>query len=190
MTADGNKTPTLSLKSASVLIVEDQNFVRELLGRLLTSLSIPRVSSARSAEDALYNLENEPGIANVLIVDFELPGMNGLKFIEKLRESKHRQLKEMPIVMLTGHNDLALYRDAARLGISAFLVKPAGPGTLKTALEEALAGRRVAVPRFAVEPQAPSDINGPREEAPSAVAAQIEPQSQPRPKIDPVDFKA
>ncbi len=139
------------LDSASVLIVEDQNFVRDLLGRLLASLSIPRVSSARSAEDALTTLESRPDLANVLIVDFELPGMNGVKFIEKLRASAHTQLKEMPVVMLTGHNDMSLYRDAARLGISAFLVKPAGPGTLKTALEEALAGRRVAVPRLAPE---------------------------------------
>jgi DNA-binding NarL/FixJ family response regulator len=190
MTADGHKSPSLNLKSASVLIVEDQNFVRELLARLLTSLSIPKVSSARSAEDALYNLESDPGLANVLVVDFELPGMNGVKFIEKLRASKHRQLKEMPIVMLTGHNDLALYRDAARLGISAFLVKPAGPGTLKTALEEALAGRRVAVPRLEVDPQPPSDMNGPREEPPTAAAPTIVQPKEPPPKTDPVDFKA
>ncbi len=157
MMADGNKSPALSLKSASVLIVEDQNFVRELLSRLLTSLSIPKVSSARSAEDALNNLESDPDLANVLIVDFELPGMNGVKFIETLRASAHHQLKEMPVIMLTGHNDLTLYRDAARLGISAFLVKPAGPGTLKAALEEALAGRRVTVPRLAVDQQPPSD---------------------------------
>lgn len=136
------------LKSASVLIVEDQTFVRDLLGRLLISLSIPKVSSARSAEDALQDLESDPDLANVVIVDFELPGMTGVSFIEKLRASSHRQLREMPVVMLTGHKDMTLYRDAASLGISAFLVKPAGPGTLKAALEEALAGRRVVVPRL------------------------------------------
>jgi two-component system chemotaxis response regulator CheY len=189
MTADGKKSPALSLKSASVLIVEDQNFVRDLLGRLLTSLSIPKVSSARSAEDALYNLESDPNLANVLIVDFELPGMNGVKFIEKLRASAHRQLKEMPVVMLTGHNDLALYRDAARLGISAFLVKPAGPGTLKAALEEALAGRRVTVPRLAVDPQPPSDLTSPRVGEPAAPAPSTA-QSESPPQANPVDFKA
>ena len=57
-------------------------------------------------------------------------------------------LNDIAVVMLTGHNDLSLYRDAARLGIAAFLVKPAGPSTLKAALEEALAGRRVSVPRL------------------------------------------
>jgi two-component system chemotaxis response regulator CheY len=151
MAADENNSSVQMLRSASVLIVEDQNFVRDLLDRLLTSLSIPKVTTARSAEEALSALEVDPDLANVLIVDFELPGMSGVKFIERLRASSHSQLKEMPVVMLTGHNDMALYRDAARLGISAFLVKPAGPGTLKAAVEEALMGRRIAVPRLATE---------------------------------------
>lgn len=151
MVADEHNSSAQMLDSASVLIVEDQNFVRDLLGRLLTSLSIPKVSSARSAEDALATLEREPDLADVLIVDFELPGMNGVKFIEKLRASAHSRLQKMPVVMLTGHKDMGLYRDAARLGISAFLVKPAGPNTLKIALEEALTGRRIAVPHLAPE---------------------------------------
>ena len=139
---------SLSLASASVLVVEDQTFVRELLVRLLTSLSVAKVSSARTSEDALATLERDPGFANVILVDFELPGMNGVRLIEKLRGSQHRQLNDVAVVMLTAHNDLSLYRDAALLGISAFLVKPAGPATLKAALEEALAGRRVEVPRL------------------------------------------
>ena len=139
---------SLSLASASVLVVEDQTFVRELLVRLLTSLSVAKVSSARTSEDALATLERDPGFANVILVDFELPGMNGVRLIEGLRGSQHRQLNDVAVVMLTAHNDLSLYRDAALLGISAFLVKPAGPATLKAALEEALAGRRVEVPRL------------------------------------------
>ncbi len=139
---------SLSLASASVLVVEDQTFVRELLVRLLTSLSVAKVSSARTSEEALATLERDPGFANVILVDFELPGMNGVRLIEKLRGSSHRQLNDVAVVMLTAHNDLSLYRDAALLGISAFLVKPAGPATLKAALEEALAGRRVEVPRL------------------------------------------
>lgn len=145
MAADDNN----SLRSVSVLVVEDQNFVRELLTRLMASLSVARVSSARSAEDALAALDRDPGLANVVLVDFELPGINGVRFIEKLRASPHRQLNDIAVVMLTGHNDLSLYRDAASLGIAAFLVKPAGPASLKAALEEALAGRRVSVPPLA-----------------------------------------
>lgn len=142
----GNSAAT-SLNAASVLVVEDQNFVRDLLGRLLTSLSVGRVLTARSAEEALATLERERGELQALVVDFELPGMNGVRFIETLRASAHHEVRDLPVIMLTGHNDLALCRQAARFGISAFLVKPAGPATLKTALESALAGQRIAVPR-------------------------------------------
>ncbi len=160
MTGDAQQTPNLSLQSAAVLIVDDQNFVRDLLSRLLISLPVAKVTTALSAEDAFQVLENDPAHADVLLVDFELPGMNGVRLIEKLRASSHQKLKEIPVVMLTGHNDLSLYRDAARLGISGFLVKPVGPATLKTALEEALAGRRVGVPRPAVDssPESPPDV--------------------------------
>lgn len=146
MAADTQKPSPMTLGGASVLVVEDQTFVRDLLGRLLESLAVRGVSSVRSAEDALDALNKAPDLANVIFVDFELPGMNGVRFIEKLRTSAHQVLRDVAVVMLTGHNDLTLYRDAARLGISAFLVKPAGPATLKTALEAALTGRRVAVP--------------------------------------------
>jgi two-component system, chemotaxis family, chemotaxis protein CheY len=147
MVAEVSNSIPRDLTSVCVMVVEDQPFVRDLLERLLTSLSIPKVASARSAEEALETLESDPDLVDVLIADFELPGMTGLSFIEKLRASKHRKLRELPAVMLTGHNDLALYRDAARVGISAFLVKPAGPGTLKAAVQEALSGRKLAVPR-------------------------------------------
>jgi CheY-like chemotaxis protein len=147
MAAEASQFQPRDLTSVCVMVVEDQPFVRDLIERLLASLSIPKVASARSAEEALQTLEADPELADVLIADFELPGMTGLSFIEKLRASKHRKLRELPAVMLTGHNDLALYRDAARAGISAFLVKPAGPGTLKAAVEEALSGRKLAIPR-------------------------------------------
>jgi CheY-like chemotaxis protein len=147
MSATGSNSPKCpALQSASVLVVEDQTFIRDLLERLLTSLPVAKVSAARSAEDALAMLEASPSLVHVAIVDYELPGMNGIQFIEKLRGSPHRSLSDMPIVMLTGNNDLVLYDHAARLGVSVFLVKPAGASTLKDALEEALSGRRITAP--------------------------------------------
>ena len=146
MTADGNNAPAPPLKSASVLIVEDQNFVRELLSRLLASLSVPKVRSVPTAEEALSELERDPAGIDVIFVDYELPGMSGMHLIEKLRASPDSCLRDIAVVMLTAHSDLGLYRDATRLGIAAFLVKPAGPAALKSALEDALAGRRVSIP--------------------------------------------
>ena len=135
-----------ALASASVLVVEDQTFVRDLLERLLTSLPVAQVAAARSAEDALALLDKSPEMAHVALVDYELPGINGIQLIERLRGSSHRTLRDLPVIMLTSHNDVSLYQDAVRLGISAFLAKPAGTTALKAALEDALSGRRVAPP--------------------------------------------
>ncbi len=143
------------LKNASILVVEDQTFVMDLIERMLK----PRVGGlhgARSAEDAFYNLEKAPGLAHVAVVDYHLLGMDGVKFIEKLRTSKVETLKNLPVIMLTGDNDMDVYRRAARLGISGFLKKPVATDTLVEALENALAGKRVAVPRLDVDPALPS----------------------------------
>jgi len=162
--------PPRPLKNASILVVEDHSFVMDLLERMLK----PRVGSlqgARSAEDALYNLEKTPGLAHVAIVDYHLLGMDGVKFIEKLRTSKIEALKNLPVIMLTGDNDMDVFRRAARLGISGYLKKPVGPDALVEALEGALAGRRVAAPRLDVEQVLPSErALAMPEEAPPATA--------------------
>src|SRR5262245_7348073 len=99
------------LKQASILVVEDHTFVLDLLERMLAA-KVGGLHSARSGEDAFYNLEKTPGLAHVVIVDYHLLGMNGLKFIEKLRTAESEVLKKLPVIMMTGDNDMELYRNA------------------------------------------------------------------------------
>jgi CheY-like chemotaxis protein len=97
------------LKAASILVVEDHSFVLDFLERMLAG-KVGGRHSARSDEDAFYNLEKTPSLAHVPIVDHYLLGVNGLKFIEKLRAVDSEVLKKMPIIMMTGDNDMELYR--------------------------------------------------------------------------------
>jgi CheY-like chemotaxis protein len=180
------------LKAASVVLVEDQIFVQDLMERMLTG-HVGQLHTARSAEDAFYNLEKNPGLAHVLIVDFGLPGIDGIRFIEKVRAAKSEKLRKIPVVMLTGNNDMDLYRRAARLGIAAFLVKPVGATTLIETLEAALAGRKVPIPRLDGNPAPPSEAPPVRRRAEPA-QDEAEPQKQPAepaaPPPHPIDFKA
>jgi len=188
---DKSEIPVRSLKEASVLVVEDHTFVRDLLERMLKG-RVGGLHGAQSAEDALYNLEQRPNLAHVAIVDYQLPGMNGLRFIEKLRNSKIEALRGMPLVVCTGTNTMELFRNAAKLGISAFLIKPVASSTLVEALEGALAGRKVAVPRLDADPQPPSG----REVEAEPEAAKAEDAPQPSRKAgrlsqqpQSIDFK-
>ena len=191
MTKSGDKTPR-PLKKASILVIEDHTFVVDLLERMLK----PRVGGlhgSRSAEDALYNLEKTPGLAHVALVDYHLLGMDGLKFIEKLRSSKNETLRRLPVIMLTGDNDMDLFRRAARLGISAFLIKPIAVDPLVAALEGALAGRKVPIPRLDGEPAPPSpdrpDPATPADDHAREATEPEQPRSAPRSPTS-VNFKA
>ena len=180
------------LKSASILVVEDHAFVQDLLERMLK----PRVGGlhgARSGEDAFYNLEKTPGLAHVAIVDYHLLGKDGVKFLEKVRGAKNETLRNLPVIMLTGDNDMDLYRRAARLGISGFLIKPVAVDTLVAALEGALAGRKVAIPRLDVDPSPPSvERQQARSESARDIPAEAAESETPAPPRDqgPIDFKA
>jgi len=171
------------LKAASIIVVEDHAFVLDLLERMLK----PRVGAlhgARSAEDAFYNLEKTPTLAHVAIVDYHLTGMDGLKFLEKLRTSKIELLRNLPVVIMTGDNSMDLFRSAARLGISAFLIKPVAATPLIDALEGALAGRKVAVPRLNVDPSPPSHTR-PEESVEASPASEDVVQDVPQPELPP-----
>jgi len=180
------------LNTASIIVVEDQTFVLDLLERMLKG-RVAGLLGARSGEDALYNLEKTPGMAHVAIVDFHLLGMDGLKFIEKVRASKSEILRKLPVIMCTGDNDMDLYRRAARLGISSFLIKPVAVGPLVEALEGALAGRKVPVPRLNTDPLPPTPRAGKGlgleiREVGGAPVAEEEPPAPPR-DHKPIDFK-
>lgn len=173
-------------------MVEDHTFVLDLLERMLKP-HVGGLHAARSGEDAFYNLEKSPSLAHVAIVDYHLLGMNGLKFIEKLRSAKSENLKKLPVIMLTGDNDMDVYRAAARLGIAAFLVKPVALANLTEALERALAGGKVAIARLDKDPDVlPSDASAEVVlQISEPASAPVENESRPSPPPRrPLDVKA
>jgi two-component system, LuxR family, response regulator FixJ len=82
----------------------------------------------------------DPEVAS-LIVDYWMPGLNGLEFVLELK-TRGRQV---PTIMITAMVDRAMERRAAELGIKHVLHKPPSPGELLRALREELS--RSAWPR-------------------------------------------
>lgn len=114
-----------------------------------------------------------------------------MQFIEKLRTSKIAALKTLPVIMLTGDNDMDVFRKAARLGISAYLKKPVGIDALVEALEGALNGRRVAVPRLNVDQALPSEkaLATPDADPPPAPQTAGTKKSAPPADYEPINLK-
>ncbi len=115
-----------------VHIVDDDKAVRESIAFLLQVEALtPRVYD--SAEGLLADA---PALApGCIITDVRMPGLNGLELVERL----NRLNVKLPIIMLTGHADVALAVAAMKLGVVEFLEKPFDDATLLAAVRAALA---------------------------------------------------
>ena len=82
----------------SILIVEDDVAIRDVLKAVITSETAHQVFIASSSEIALSMLELETVAPNLFLVDYMLPGMNGVEFIEKIRQNGYRKT---PVVIIT-----------------------------------------------------------------------------------------
>lgn len=111
-----------------VMLVDDHALVRSAVRQALTASDIEVVGEAASAEDALLLAPQlRP---DVLLLDINLPGSDGLRVLRELRP----RLPETKIVMLTVSSDRRDLLDAVREGAAGFLTKDLSPDALLRAV--------------------------------------------------------
>ena len=101
----------------TVLLVDDDSIMLDLVGVHLNQAGISVVTARDGAEGLSMVLEKEP---DLLCLDFTMPQMDGFQVADYLRRSG----KKIPIFMLTGMQDPQYEKQAARLGIEQFFTKP------------------------------------------------------------------
>lgn len=124
-----------------VHIVDDDQAVRDSLSFMLGSAGL----SARTYEGALQLLDRIDELERgVIITDVRMPGMTGLELVARLGE---RNVSH-PIIVLTGHADVAMAVEAMKAGVVDFIEKPFDDAALLAAVElgrqrlEGAAGRQ------------------------------------------------
>jgi FixJ family two-component response regulator len=117
-----------------VFIVDDDERVREALSELLDSHGM-RAIAFGSAGD--YVSAGKPDVPACLILDVELPDINGLELQRQIAEGDHP-----PIVFITGHGDIPSSVRAIKHGAVDFLTKPFSDADLMAAIRTALAQDR------------------------------------------------
>lgn len=113
-----------------VFVVDDDARVREALGELLASLGWRSETFAAAADYVAYA---KPDLPACLILDVELPDINGLEFQTQLSHGVHP-----PIVFITGHGDIPSSVRAIQGGAVNFLTKPVGESDLIAAVLAAI----------------------------------------------------
>jgi two-component system, LuxR family, response regulator FixJ len=121
------------LHRQTVFIVDDDASVRDALALLLSLRGYPTAVFA-CAEDFLGSLA--PQWRGVVIADIRMPGMSGLQMQQALAAHPSR----LPVIIVTGHGDLAAARHAFRWNAVDFIEKPFDHAQLLQAIDRAMAG--------------------------------------------------
>jgi len=124
-----NENPVLAHR---VHVVEDEEEVREALRVLLSTADVETVGFASAEAFIMADGEKE---ATCVLLDNNLPGMNGLTLLKRLKAGGSRAA----VIMVTGRGDVPTAVDAMRNGAIHFLEKPFDPDVLIGLVEECVA---------------------------------------------------
>lgn len=130
----------LHLADISVLVVDDNHFIRGLIQRLLFAMGFATIIEATNAEEAFGVMKSRT--VDLVISDWEMPGQSGLDFLKACREAFGTQTAHTCFVMLTAHSDRDNVIEAKKAGVDGFVVKPIAPQLLYERVFSALASRQ------------------------------------------------
>ncbi|MCI3221383.1 response regulator transcription factor [Streptomyces sp. NP-1717] len=121
----------------TVVLADDEALLRKALAALLTlEGEITVVAEAHDGESAVRAaLRHRP---DVLVIDLEMPGVDGLGAVEQIRRERPDQV----VLMLTRHARPGVLRKALRLGVQGFVSKSAEPAHITSVINTLHAGRR------------------------------------------------
>ncbi|GAC1346601.1 MAG: hypothetical protein NVS2B9_15810 [Myxococcales bacterium] len=117
--------------SKTVLVVDDSATIRGFCKLCLRPLAL-QVAEAEEGAQALVFVRNTP--PNLIIVDVNMPGMDGLTFVRALRDDQDPAVRAIPVLLLTGERDAAVRVRALAAGANELVEKPIKPPVLQEAV--------------------------------------------------------
>ena len=109
------------LGALNILVVDDNPQMRSIIGTVLAAAGVGHLHYAPDGRYGLRTLMERT--IDVVYVDYEMPHMNGLRFLSAVRELDSDR-RYTPVIMLTGHSDLLRLNAARDRGVTEFLAKP------------------------------------------------------------------
>lgn len=131
-----------------ILLVEDEDFIRELYVRQLTKEGF-QVKSAVDGQSGLTMLKSEA--FDLLLLDIMLPGINGLQLLREFKTQNPNS--SMITILLTNLGQEAVIKEGFELGAQAYLIKASyTPDQVVNEVRNALFGNKPATPSRTPEP--------------------------------------
>ncbi len=114
-------------RGVRVLVVDDNPQMRTIITTILQQAGVKAIYQAPDGRTGLTLLSRV--FPDVILLDYQMPGMSGLQFVAKVRSQPGSERK-VPIIMLTGHTESTRLKQARDRGVTEILAKPISPGRL------------------------------------------------------------
>jgi len=123
------------LTNLHILLVDDDEIVLDLIGAMLRALGVERITKARSGSEAFATTSKLERVVDCVLCDYSMAPGNGLQLLQAVRLGKIKYLRpDLCFILLTSSGDPDVVAVAAELDISGYLMKPATPDKLRTAI--------------------------------------------------------
>lgn len=113
----------------SILLVDDEEDIRDLLGMLLADLGYA-VSSAENGEEACTAFRDTP--PDIVLTDIKMPGMDGIELLRTIK----RECPDIEVIMISGHGDMQLAIESLKFEAADFITKPIDDEILSISLDK------------------------------------------------------
>lgn len=122
-----------------VLVIDDQRTMRRIVRDLLKQIGITHVEEASNGKAALDFIDKGgTKTPDVVICDLHMDKMDGLEFCNKLRLSRQDDVRQIPVIVLTGDSDNLMLEVTAQIGVLAILSKPVSAPVLQDTISKAV----------------------------------------------------
>ena len=127
----------LNFEDLSCLIIDDDRFSRTMIKTALSQIGVKEIHDAEDYVNAAGLIKQHN--LDVILLDQEIPSMNGTEIAKKLRSGEiDPSKKDIPIVMVTIDVKESTVLEAKKLNIKEYLIKPISPIALKKRLNSAI----------------------------------------------------
>lgn len=113
-----------------VLVVDDSPTMRRIVANTLKRIGYSELEEAENGAEALELLDDNT--FELIVTDWNMPGMSGLEFIKSVRSDGKNDL---PILMVTTRSEAEDVKEALQAGASSYIVKPFTPEVLKEKID-------------------------------------------------------
>lgn len=120
------------MKEIKILTIDDSGIMRKIIKGHLAKIGYSNVIEASDGKEGLKKLSEEK--IDLILCDWNMPEMNGLQFVQRVREEKN--YGNIRIIMLTTVTTQDEVLTALKAGANSYITKPFKPENLKEKIEE------------------------------------------------------